>query len=176
MNENEPEKVGSEIQQQNDNGSTIDNFFDNFDYSLNESLSKSIELLKADDKDTKINALRNYSMSLYDVFSLDNIIENLNYVVSNSTPSYRDYFYLGLCYLDKEDYLSAIESFLKGLDINEKDYGLNYNLAISYYFNYELDTRDSIHFVKHHSSGLTKFPSACSVFCPQRGAAVGREA
>ena len=126
----------------NENGlnkPTIDNFFDNFDYSLNESLAKSIELLKADDKDTKLNALRNYSMSLYDVFSLDNIIENLNYVVSNSTPSYRDYFYLGLCYLDKEDYLSAVESFLKGIDINEKDYGLNYNLAISYYFNYELD-------------------------------------
>jgi hypothetical protein len=37
-------------------------------------------------------------------------------------------------------------------------------------------THDSIHFVKHHSSSLTKFPSACSVSCPQRGAAVGSEA
>jgi len=37
-------------------------------------------------------------------------------------------------------------------------------------------THDSIHFVKHHSSGLTKFPFACSVSFPQRGAAVGSEA
>jgi transposase len=37
-------------------------------------------------------------------------------------------------------------------------------------------THDSIHLVKDYSSSLTKFPSACSVYCPQRGAAVGREA
>jgi len=115
--------------------SMMDSFFNNF----TDSLAKSIELLKANDKDVSINALRYYSMSLYNVFSLDNIISNLLYVVNNSTPVYRDYFYLGLCYFNKGDYANAIENFLKGLELNERDYGLNYNLALSYYYNSELD-------------------------------------
>jgi tetratricopeptide (TPR) repeat protein len=116
--------------------SMIDSFFsDNF----TDSLVKSIELSKSDDKDIRTNALRYYSMSLYKLFSLDNIINNLLYVINNSTPIYKDYSYLGLCYSNKRDYASAIEIFLKGLNINERDYGLNYNLALSYYYNSELD-------------------------------------
>jgi len=126
----------------NENGSnkpTIDNFFDNFDYSLNESLAKSIELLKTDDEDIKINALRYYSMSLYNIFSLDNIINNLTYIINNSIPNYKDYYYLGLCYFDKRDYANAIENFLKGLGLNERDCALSYNLSLSYYYNLEFD-------------------------------------
>jgi tetratricopeptide (TPR) repeat protein len=116
--------------------SMIDSFFsDNF----TDSLVKSIELSKSDDKDIRTNALRYYSMSLYKLFSLDDIINNLLYVINNSTPIYKDYSYLGLCYSNKRDYASAIEIFLKGLSINERDYGLNYNLALSYYYNSELD-------------------------------------
>jgi len=116
--------------------SMIDSFFSN---NFADSLAKSIELLKSDDKDVSTNALRYYSMSLYNVFSLDNIINNLTYVVNNSMPNYKDYYYLGLCYFDKGNYANAIENFLKGLEINEKDYNLNYNLALSYYYNSEFD-------------------------------------
>jgi len=116
--------------------SMIDSFFSN---NFTDSLAKSIELLKSDDKNISTNALRYYSISLFNIFSIDNVINNLLYVINNSVPTYRDYFYLGLCYFNKGNYVNAIENFLKGLELNPKDYGLNYNLALSYYYNSEFD-------------------------------------
>ena|GEM_PF-3286887 len=140
MNENDQKTIDSKDNKQNYykelENSMVDSFFSN---NFTDSLAKSIELLKSDDKDISTNALRYYSMSLYNIFSLDNIIANITYAVNNSIPNYKDYLYIGLCYIDKGNYSAAIENFLKGLSLNEKDYTLNYNLAYSYYYNSEIE-------------------------------------
>jgi len=140
VNENDQKTIDSKDNKQNYykelENSMVDSFFSN---NFTDSLAKSIELLKSDDKDISTNALRYYSMSLYNIFSLDNIIANITYAVNNSIPNYKDYLYIGLCYIDKGNYSAAIENFLKGLSLNEKDYTLNYNLAYSYYYNSEIE-------------------------------------